>query len=95
MTAAAFERVELAVAIGPVGGIGVAPGVQLDAGGTELDRGLDLSGIGIDEESDLDARVAATRQRLGDAVALADHVEAPFGRQLFSALGHERRLVRA
>ena len=63
------------------------------AGGAQLDGGLDLPGVGIDEQSDLDARVAAARQRLGDPVALAGHVEASLGRQLLAALGHERHLV--
>ncbi len=38
----------------------------------------------------------ASRQRASasrDAVALTDHVETSFGRQLFAAFGHERRLV--
>ena len=67
--------------------------MQLDSGGAQLDGGLDLSGVGVDEQSDVDARVAATGQRVGDPVALPDDVEASFGRQLFPSFGHEGCLV--
>ena len=85
MTAADLRASSSRSRSGPSAGVGVAAGVQLDSGGAELDGGLDLSGVGVDEKSDVDARVAAAGQRVGDAVALTGHVEASLGRQLFPA----------
>ncbi len=93
MTAAASKGIELAAAIGSLGGVGVSAGVQLDAGGAQLDGGLDLSGVGVDEKSNVDARVAAAGQRVRDAVALTDDVKTSLGRQFLTAFGHERCLV--
>ena len=88
-----FQGVELAIAIASLWRVGVTPGVQLDSGRAQLDGGFDLFGIGIDEKSNVDARVAAARHGLGNAIALADNVEAPLGGQLLPAFGDERDLV--
>ena len=77
----------------PGGGVGVAPGVKLDRRRAQLGGGFDLLEIGIDEQRDIDARVAAARQGFADTCFLAGDVQASFGCQLGAALGNKCRLI--
>ena len=53
-TGGADEALELALLV-LAGGVGEGAGVELDDIGAELAGGLDLLGVGLDEEADADA----------------------------------------
>ncbi len=90
-----MERGQLAAAFLALRGVGVRPCVQLDRSRPQLKRGLNLPGIRIDEERNLDSRVAATRERLTDSRSLTENVQSPFGRQFLASLGDESDLIGA
>ena len=62
--------------------IGITPGMQLDGLRPAHERGIDLIGMRVDEQADLETRVLAASNRLGDPIELADDIEPPLGGQL-------------
>src|SRR5262245_22649072 len=71
------------------GGMGIGAGVEFDRVDAEFGAGRKLSGVGIEEQANLDAGVFEAAHGVGDALAAADDVEAAFGGDFFAALRDE------
>ena len=72
----------------------VAPGVQFDDGCLEPHRGINLPGIGFDEQAHPDARIGQARYNRGQLVVQSGSVEPAFGGAFLAPLGHDARGVR-
>ena len=75
-------------------GIGIFSGVYLHHGRTELLRGIQLPLLGIDEQGNTDAGLAAAPGRFTHGVIMPHHVQPALGGQLLPALGHHADVVR-
>jgi len=70
-------------------GLGIGSGMELDDGGTEGRGGLDLRGLGVDEETDADAGLPHVAEGRLQSSTVGDTVEASLGGDLLAALGNE------
>ena len=68
--------------------------MQLDDGRARFRTGLDLRGVGVDEQRHADAVRSKRSARVGDAALLAGHVEAAFGRELLAPFRHQAAVGR-
>ena len=91
-----LEQIELAVALTARRGQRVTTGVKLDRRRAQFCGGFDLLEIGIDEQRDMDARVATASPGRPSPTSrfLAGDVQAPFGCQFKAeVLGDKRGLM--
>ena len=82
------QACQLARLVAP-GGFGVTAGVQLHPAAAAGGTGLELGGIGIDEQADADAGVLQTAHQVLESRQLGGHVEAAFGGDLLAPLRHQ------
>ncbi len=83
------DALELGVAFGIGGGIGVTAGVDLDKGGATLGSRIDLNGIGIDKERNLRPHRGETGNGISHLVQLTGHVQTALGGHLGALLRHQ------
>ncbi len=83
------DALELGVALGIGGGIGVTAGVDLDKRGATLGGRIDLDGIGIDKERNLSPHRGETGNGVSHLVQLAGHVQTAFGGHFGALLRHQ------
>ena len=81
--AAQFRRARAAVQMR------IGPGVKFDHGRAKLDRGVDLRGVGLDEQADADARVAQLRDDGPQRLQLPCCVQPALGRALLALFRHD------
>ncbi len=74
--------------------LAVAAGVQFDDRRTQRDRGLQLAGVGLDEQRDADAGIAQARDQGLQVVVLTGGVEPALGGPLLALLRHDAGGVR-
>ena len=74
--------------------MGIAAGVELDDRGAEHRRGLDLPGIGLDEQADPDSGVGEPGDQRLEVIVPAGGVEPAFGGHLLAPLGDDAGGVR-
>ena len=72
----------------------IGPGVKFDHGRAQLDRGVDLRSVGLDEQADADARVAQLRDDGPQRLQLPRRVQSALGRALLALFGHDAGSVR-
>jgi hypothetical protein len=87
------ERFEFGLLGGARGRAGVLACMKLDGFDAEFFCEVDLLGVGVEEQAYSDAGGFELVDGAGDGFAMANNVEAAFGRDLFAAFGHERRLI--
>ncbi len=83
------DALELGVALGICGGIGITASVDLDKGGTTLGSRIDLDGIGIDKERNLSPDSGKTGNGISHLVQLTGHVQTAFGGHFGALLRHQ------
>jgi hypothetical protein len=84
----------IAVVEPPFGmGVAIAAGMQFDHRGADPVRGLDLAGIGGDEDRDPTARIAQGRDEMGQPVFLARDFKTAFGCLLLALFGDDAHRV--
>ncbi len=89
-----LDLVQPASLFGGGGSVGVGSGMEFDGLDSELTGGVDLFGIGIDEEADFDPGGEELVDRAADDIATADDIEAAFGGDFLPPLGNKRALFR-
>ena len=74
---------------GLAGQMGIGAGVKFDHGRAKLDRGLDLGGVGLDEQADADAGIGEGADDRAQHRDLAGGVQAALGRALLALFRHD------
>jgi hypothetical protein len=94
LTSGRDQRVDFRLATVLRRGVRIGAGVQLDGVDTEFGTRGKLDRIRIKKQTHEDAGIFESANRLGDAHAAPDHIEATFSRHFLAPLWHKRGLER-
>ena len=94
-SAAARWRSSSASGLAPGGGPGVGAGVQLDAVGAQIGRGVDRRRVGVHEQAHAASQVPKLGHQRRQSGGVAAQVPAVVARPLVLGVGHERGLGRS
>jgi hypothetical protein len=88
-----LQGLQLSTLLGRGKGVGVLSGVEFDRLDTDRPGGLDLPGVGVDEETDFDPGVEKLLDAIFDASEIPDNIESSFGGDFLTFFGNESHLM--